>query len=184
MKKYKKPFNTIYGEVMAEICDLHDILIGRSTHSVLNSGFVKYKPLYKGVFKRFKNRWESQWYNKDSNEVMEKTMRRITITFFDKMLKDLIYNNYEFVFPDDKCRLSIGYKTWTDNVNRTKFKYNMRTGGLTYTPRIVFANSVFRKMNKLRFYFALAPKYKKMLMKEIIDNNHEYVNSEHYDNSK
>lgn len=184
MKKYKKPYRTKYGEVMGEICDLNDILIGRSTDSPLNNGFNKYKALYKNIFKRFVNRWTGHWYNKEANEVIEKSMRRITTMFFDKMLRDLIYNNYEFVFPDDTCRLSIGYKVWTDPACRSKFKYNMKTGGLTYTPRIVFSESVFKKMKKTRYYIGFAPRYKKLMMQEIINNNHEYINSDHYDSSE
>ena len=184
MRKYKKPYKTRYGEVMGEICDLNDILIGNSTNSVHNNGFEKYKPLYKNIFKRFKNHWTSSWFRKNNNKVIEKTMRRITKMFLDKMLKDLIYNNYEFVFPNDNCRLSIGYKTWTDKRLRTKFKYNMKTGGLTYVPRIVFSLTNFLKIKRLRYYISFSPKYNKMLMDEIIKNKHEYINSEHYDNSE
>lgn len=182
MKKYSKPFKTEYGEVMTEVCDLNDILIGNFSNSVLNVGYNKYKPLYKNVFKRFTNRWTGTWHNKDNNVIIEKTMRRISTTFFDKMLRDMIYNNYEFVMPDDTFRLSIGYKTWTDFIKTSNFKFNKKTNGLTYVPRIVFARSVFLKIKRVRYYIRFCPKYKKMMMNEIINNKHEYVNSEHYDN--
>ena len=173
MRKYNKPFKyKVYGEVMAEICDLRDILIGNFSNSVLNNGFRKYRPIYKGVMKRFTNRWDSQWYNKDSAEVIEKSMRRITKIFLDKMLTDIIVNDYEFVMPGDVFRLSMGYKTWTDPAAINKFKYNIKTGGLTFTPRIVFDRKVFLAMNRTRYYFKLVGNYERLFKYEINSNKY------------
>jgi len=181
MRLHKKRFRTRYGYVGGKECDLYDLLINNCTDSTLNNGFEKYKPLYKNVFNRFQQRWTGRWHNRSKVVIIEKSMRFITKTFLDLMIRDLIFNNYEFIMPKDAFRLSIGYKTWSSRYNFNKFKFNRKTGGLTYVPRIVFPQERFEEINRTIYYIRLSNKYQSMLMEEIIKNNHEYLNSEPYD---
>jgi len=184
MKQYKKPYKTKFGDVTGDICNLEDILIGNYNNSPKNTGYYKYLSVYRNMLKRFTNRRTSQFRNKTNYQIIERTSRHISMIFFDMVLTDLILNNYEFVEPKDRFRLSIGHKTWTDRFITSKFKYNLKTGGLTPTPRIVFDRQIFIKLKRVRYYLSLRSKYNKMLKDEIKNNNHEYQNSEHYDNSK
>jgi hypothetical protein len=186
MKTYSRPYNTRYGDITGTIFELDDILQDNFKYFNKNkrSKFKTFDSLYKSVFERFKNRINSTWHKRSKKQIINSTMRKICTTFYDNMLKDLIYRDYEFIFPDDTCRLSIGHKTWTDPECIHKFRYNIATGGLTTTERIVFSYTIFRKMNMIRYYFRLSSKYRYMLMQEVIINNHEYQNSQHYDSSK
>ena len=184
MKYYKKPYKTEYGFNNTEIYSLYDFMRDeRKQEKFYGTVLVEYMNFFKKAFKKAK--YIKNYYLRNIPFHRKTIMvgNKVCEIFFDKMINDMIYNDTEFIFPNDTCRLSIGIKTWTDPNCTSKFKYNKRTGGITPTSRIVFDDHLYKEEIKtIRYYLRLNKRYQDMIMKEVIENNHEYSNTGRYDN--
>ena len=186
MKFYNKSYTTKYGKINVPIYGLNDLIVDQRKAAAYNgtllTGFIN---LFKRALKNKKCKEGYYLYHIPYWWKVKIINAKICSVFFDKMIRDMIYNDTEFIFPDDTCRLSAGIKVFTDPERVNEFKYNKYTNGFTPTLRIVFENNIFvNKLKRLRYYFRISPKYYKMMMKEVIENNHEYINTGRYDNSK
>lgn len=178
--KYKKAYHSEFGIINPDIYELNDLMVDDNAMFLKNRNhtFRNFLHLYDGVLKRFKkSRYHSPWRRESNAEIIDKTMRNIMNRFFDKLINDIIYEDVEFCFPSDFMRLSIGYNT--------RFpRYDVRLGSIRPKFHLLIDKTEYKKMHKIRYMFRVSTKYFKKLRKEVISNNHEYVNTVIYDSSK